>query len=320
MDEIGKRSIKKVFRFVGSYFKVLWNLLLNHYDACYLAITCHGIGFLKDAPFVFLCKLFNRNIIIHQHNKGMANDVNKWPYRWLLPLAYRNVTVILLSWKLYPDIEKIVKREHVVICPNGIPDLKYMPQKRHNSIPHLLFLSNLIESKGVIDLLDACKILRNKGYKFICNFVGGETKNIDARNFKKEVSKRNLNNEVFYIGKKYGIDKDKIFSESDIFIFPTYYENECFPLVLLEAMRQSLPVVTTNEGGIADIVENGETGLLSEKHSPHDLADKIMQLFDNPEKTLLMGEKGRKYFMERFTIEEFEQTIKSCINTICNDK
>lgn len=89
---------------------------------CYLAITCHVLGFLKDAPFVQLCKLFGRKVVIHQHNKGMSGCIERWPYRWLIPYIYKRTRVILLSWYLYPDIEKAVRREQVVICPNGIPE------------------------------------------------------------------------------------------------------------------------------------------------------------------------------------------------------
>ena len=124
MDEIGKGGIKKLLRFIGSYLSLLWKLLTRRYDLCYLAITCHGVGFLKDAPFVLLCKLFGRKVLIHQHNKGMSGCVERWPYRWLLPLVYRNTRVMLLSWYLYPDIERVVKREQVVICPNGVPPLQ----------------------------------------------------------------------------------------------------------------------------------------------------------------------------------------------------
>ena len=72
LDEIGKRSPMKIFRFVHAYWQVFYKLLLHRYDMCYLAITCHGIGFLKDAPFVLLCKSLGRNVVIHQHNKGMS--------------------------------------------------------------------------------------------------------------------------------------------------------------------------------------------------------------------------------------------------------
>ena len=75
MDEIGKGGVKKLLRFVGSFFVLFYKLLVHRYALCYLAITCHGVGFLKDAPFVLLCKLFGRRIVIHQHNKGMRKCI-----------------------------------------------------------------------------------------------------------------------------------------------------------------------------------------------------------------------------------------------------
>ena len=314
MEEIGRHSIKKIFRFINSYFTVMLYLMTRHYDACYLAITCHGIGFFKYSPFVLLCKLFGRKVIIHQHNKGMAKDINRWPFRWLLPSVYRNTAVILLSWKLYPDIEKVVKRGQVMICPNGISDIDIAPQKHPNTIPHLLFLSNLMESKGVMDLLDACKILKEKGYNFICNFVGGETKEIDTHRFQEEIQIRELDDVVFYLGSKYGQEKYDIFSESDMLVSPTY--NDCFPLVLLEAMRQNLAVITTDEGATTDIVSDGVTGLIAKKRCPEDLADKIGLLLDNPVIMVKMGQEGRKCFLRNFTLKNYEERMRKLISNI----
>ena len=112
--------IRKLWRFGGALLATLWHLLVFRPETCYLTITCHGIPFLKDAPFVLLCKLFRCRIILHQHNKGMKNYATKPIYRLLLSLVYRNATVVLLSWRLYDDISAIVQREQVRICPNGI--------------------------------------------------------------------------------------------------------------------------------------------------------------------------------------------------------
>lgn len=114
------RVIRKLFRFGGAWLRTLWQLIFFRPHTCYLTLTCHGIPFLKDAPFVLLCKLFRRKIIIHQHNKGMSTCADKFPYKFLLPLVYKNATVILLSERLYQDISGIVHREQVKICPNGI--------------------------------------------------------------------------------------------------------------------------------------------------------------------------------------------------------
>ena len=318
VEEIGKQSLmlyaKKVLRFIGIYISTLWKLTIHKYDLCYLAITCHGEGFLKDAPFVLLCKLFGRKVVIHQHNKGMAKDVRRPVYRWLLPLVYKNAKVILLSWHLYPDIEKVVKREDVMICPNGIkPTVDPDFQRTSNKIPHILFLSNLLIDKGVLVLLDALKILKDKGYSFVCDFVGSETKDIDAARFAKEVEERELNSLAIYHGRKYGEEKDAYFKQADIFVFPTYYHNECFPLVILEAMEQGLPVISTNEGGIPDIIDNGNYGYTVEKNNPIDLASAIERLLKEPELRNSMREAGRRRFEEKFTEEVFEKKMRECL-------
>lgn len=308
MDEIGKKNPIKIWRLFSALFLTFWKLLVHRYDLCYLAITCHGTGFLKDSPFVLICKLFQKKIVIHQHNKGMANDVDKWPYRWLLPLCYKNAKVVLLSWRLYPDIEKIVPRENVLICPNGIPGTKNVnATKPDNNIPRLLFLSNLLIEKGILDLLTALEILKSEGYSFICDVVGAETVEINAKIFNAEIKKRGLNECVFYKGRQYGQEKSEELRIANIFVFPSC--NEAFPLVNLEAMENKLPIVTTDEGGITDVVKDKVNGLIAEKHDPRSLAKCIKILLDNPVLRKKMGENGYKIFCEQFTIEVFENKM-----------
>lgn len=319
IDEIGKYNPIKIWRLFVAFFNLTWKLTIKHYDLCYLAITCHGIGFLKDAPFVLLCKLFRRQVVIHQHNKGMSKDVERWLYRWLLPLTYKNVKVILLSQRLYPDIEKVVPKENVYICPNGIPEVGNKYKETNNEIPHLLFLSNLMESKGVIVLLDALKLLMGNGLSFICDFVGGETKEMDSVLFEKEVDKRDIHQMVSYKGQKFAKGKWKCFSDADVFVFPTFYHNECFPLVLLEAMQYGVPIVTTDEGGIPDIVKEGVNGLICEKKNPESLANCIEMLLTNNTFREECGRKGRELFENKYSLHTFECRMKEILGSCCNE-
>lgn len=319
MEEIDKRSwalyARKAVRFMGAYAKTLWLLASRRYDLCYLAITCHGVGFLKDAPFVLLCKLFGRKVVIHQHNKGMAKDVDRPIYRWLLPMVYRNTKVLLLSRRLYPDIEKVVKREQIMICPNGIIDMNINEPsaERHDDVPHILFLSNLIVSKGVLVLLDALKILKDRGCKFVCDFVGGETKELDGQRFAQEIETRGLDGIAVYHGRKYGKEKDTFLRMAEMFVFPTYYFNECFPLVILEAMMYGLPVITTDEGGIRDEVNDGINGFVVKPQDATALANAIQRILEDEKARKAMGTEGRRMFKERFTIECFENNIKGLL-------
>ena len=339
MDEIGKGGAEKLLRFAGSFFLLFYKLLLYRYDLCYLAITCHGMGFLKDAPFVLLCKLFGRKVVIHQHNKGMSGCIDRWPYRWLIPYIYKHARVILLSWYLYPDIEKAVKREQVVICPNGIretvsgersvlngTDIKSStqnPQQEQRDLTkpltahrspltvNLLFLSNLIPSKGVYVLLDACKMLMDRGVAFQCNFVGGESKEMDRRVFEQAVKERGLVDCVTYHGPKYGEDKERYFQMADVFVQPTY--EDCFPLTILEAMQHGLPVVSTDEGAVPDMVADGENGFVCRRKDVEGLAMALERLLLDEALRHRMGAEGYRIYQEKFTLQCFERRFVECL-------
>lgn len=318
MDEIRKMNPMKLFRFIGSYFRVWGRLMTRRYDACYLATTCQGIGFLKDAPFVLLCKLFRRKVIIHQHNKGMSKDVDRWPYRWFMPKVYRHAEVVLLSWRLYPDVRKVVRKEQVWICPNGIPEtmLSGHSVRSTNAVPRLFFLSNLLVSKGVIVLLDACQKLRENGNVFVCDFVGGETPEMNRGQFVEEVRSRGLEGVVFYHGSRYGAEKEAFFRQADIFVQPTF--EDCFPLTLVEAMQHGLPIVSTDEGAIPDMVVDGENGFVVERTRVEPLVKALEKLLNDCELRKQMGENGRCRYKERYTLKAFEKKLQEILSGILN--
>lgn len=78
-------------------------------------------------------------------------------------------------------------------------------------------------------------------------------------------------------------------------------------------MEYALPVISTNEGGIPDVVINGQTGYTVEKNDPVALADALEGLFRNPELGIQMGKSGRKRFEEMFTEETFEKNMRECL-------
>lgn len=317
---VGKVNVKKILRLLGTYWEVLTTVIKEKPDLCYFTATCSGWGIIRDAVMVGILKLCHRKIVLHLHNKGVKNLRGNKIADFFYRIMFKNVKVILLSERLYDDVSQFVKREDVYICPNGIPDTtggdKEPMAERHNKIPHLLFLSNLLESKGVIVLLDALKILKDKGYSFVCDFVGAETKEIDAERFQNEVEARGLNKLAVYDGRKYGEEKEKFFNIADVFVFPTYYSGETFGLVNLEAMEHKIPIVATNVGGIPDVVKNGKNGLISEQKNPISLADCIAELLDDKTLREKMGEDGYKKYKENFTVKAFEKRMKTCLSDI----
>lgn len=321
LDEIGKNPIKKASRYLLIILRVLKQLMFNRPDLCYFAITVKGIGFIKDATIALFIKLFRVKLVYHMHNKGVSSGDNRKYKDILYKMVFKNSKVILLSEYLYEDIHKYTLWKNVIICPNGISDVEYKTLKRvstENKPAKLLFLSNLIESKGVFVLLEACRILKDKGIDFECTFVGGEG-DISSNTFYKKTRELNLIDQVVYIGKKYGEEKNQIFSESDIFVFPTFYHNETFGLVNLEAMQHYLPVVSTFEGGIPSVVDDGVTGYLVPGRDIEVLADKLEYLILNPLTRIRMGIAGRKKYEEKFTLPIFENRIVDILNNELNN-
>jgi len=147
-----------------------------------------------------------------------------------------------------------------------------------------------------------------KNIDFTSTFIGGEG-DINAASFNIKVKELGLSDKVNYLGRKYGDEKNKYFMKADIFVFPTFYHNETFGLVNLEAMQFSLPIISTFEGGIPDVVQNGITGFLVKKRDARELAEKIAILIEDTDLRITMGERGRERFKEHFTLLNFEQTF-----------
>ena len=316
VGSVGKFDFSKVWMSFLVCFKILHIMLTKKINLCYFTATLgEGPGVVQNVLIIFLLKIFNKKIILHFHNKGCKRAVQKSKiYHYAYKYMFHQVKVILLSDLLYSDVEDYVKWEDVYICPNGIPveggwkkdDARCLKddEKRRT---RLLFLSNLIVSKGVLVLLDALKMLKEKGYDFVCDFVGGETKEIDAKRFDNEVAARGLQGIAQYLGKKYGEEKDEVYRKADIFVFPTH--NETFGLVLLEAMQYGVPVISTNEGGVPDIVKHGENGFLCPKKDASSLAIHIEKLLVDKGLRERMGKRGMQMFNEQFTLEVFEKNM-----------
>ena len=213
-----------------------------------------------------------------------------------------------------------VPPSRVGFCGNGLPALscdeekrvsdkirqKYADQTNHPL--HLLYLSNMMEEKGVWTLVEACKILKNKGVDFKCTFVGG-WKDISEDLFRQKINSMGLDADVIAVGPKYNQDKEQYWLDADVFVFPSYYHNECFPLVLLEAMQHALPCISTKEGAIPDIIDDGETGFVVDAKNPGYLAVKIEELATDKDKRLSMGIEGYRKFNKQYSLKVFENRI-----------
>lgn len=312
LNDIGKGGITKLINFIKKTNSIRRTVKEFKPDLCYVTPNAKGGAFYKDFIIVQLLKILGCKILVHYHNKGVSTRQNHFIDNILYKIFFKNIKVILLAKSLYPDFQKYVSQSHLYICPNGIPQSPSLNTPQNKSL-NILFLSNMMEEKGVWTLLEACKILRQKNLSFTCHFVG-KWSDISEAEFKKKIFSNQMEQHVFSHGAQYGKDKEKFWQACDLFVFPTYYHNESFPMVLLEAMQQKKACISTDEGGIPEIIIQNETGYIIPKKSPQELANKLEYLIKHPDICHTMGEKGFQRYKQLFTLEAFEKRLTTILS------
>ena len=309
LNDIGKFKFSKIIRFRSLISRIKQEIRDFQPDLIYITPNSSGNAFYKDWITVQILKRTKIPVVAHFHNKGVSRNATNWLKTNLYHRFFRSLNVILLSQRLLPDIKRFVDPQRVYICHNGLPDMSNTTDRlqRVSEPCHILFLSNLLIDKGILILLDALELLNKQGYDFICDIVGGETAEIDKTRLIDEIAARSLDNKVVYHGPVYGDTKTAFLKETDIFVFPTL--NEAFGLVCLEAMQNSLPVVTSAEGGIPDIVIDGYNGFICNPLDCKTIAEKIAILLSDSVKRTEMGENGRRLYEKNFTDVIFESNL-----------
>ncbi|MDR0606119.1 MAG: glycosyltransferase [Bacteroidales bacterium] len=311
-DDLGVISIRKLWLIIKYNVILLLKLLKNNYDLVYFTIVPCGISFYRDLLMVALIKIFPVKLVYHLHGKGIKDHYKK--QKRIYDFAYKNVDVIVLANALKGDVFFLKNEPYTVNNGIEVRQKSFEIKQEERDITGLLYLSNFVKTKGVLDLLEATIILKNKGLKFHLQLIGQYRGELTESFFKEYINKNDLQNYVEIVGPVFGDEKDCYFANNDIFIFPTY--NEAFSLVLLEAMQFGLPCISTYTGGIPEIIENNITGFLVEQRDIEDIANKLEILINDKELRIQMGEAGRKRFYERFTLELFEKNLANTFHKI----
>ncbi len=315
--DIGSINLRKFIR-LASYLYRMRNLIHSFKpDLIYFVPALTGLSFLRDCLFVLVFRQSCSATIFHLHGHGIRKACNSRFNHTIYKWFFKNAFIIMLSPALKRDLDQIDTFKEIFFLPNGITDSfgeKIAKSSGQRGQLKLLFLSNLIESKGLIVLLKACKILKERSLSFSLQIAGNPSKSITKARLKMLVTNFGLDEYIVYLGPKYGQEKNRLLMESDILVFPTL--RDAFPLVVLEAMSAGLPVVSTREGAIPEIVDDGVTGFIVKKGDEKELASKLEELISHPELIDSMGKAGRKKYEKKYTLDCFYKNLDNIIKSI----
>ena len=183
-------------------------------------------------------------------------------------------------------------RRKISVLGNYLPKPLPTPSHKKPTQTYIAFLGRLSSEKGLPVLIKAMALNRELTLKIAG--VGPDAQHLD-----KMVEDLKIPN-VQFVGSLSGEGKWDFLRNAICTVMPSVcYES--FPLVALESMAVGTPVIASNLGGLPYIIEDGKTGLLFSPGDHLDLASRISELVNDPERTRMMGEECVQTINEKYT-------------------
>jgi glycosyltransferase involved in cell wall biosynthesis len=235
-------------------------------------------------------------------------------------------------WHLVPDARnKILLNYHGVAVDRFVPNHTSRPG--HPERFTVVSCGSLYPRKGFPYLLEACRLLRDRGCPVECVIVGEGPMRTELQRF---IDRHALGEQITLVGAVSPRNVMQYYRRADVFVLacitaclgwrdilsdpllglevgpaiPFRPWMDGIPNVLLEAMAMEVPVVSTRVGGIPELIESGQTGILVPEKNPEALATAIEQLLRDPVRRVAQGRRGREVVCQRF---DRAQTIQQLV-------
>ncbi|KAB1066523.1 glycosyltransferase family 4 protein [Tamlana haliotis] len=313
-ESLGKFSLRKMFFYlklnVFSY-KIFSNKII------YITPGQTFFGILKYANFILISKLLGRELIMHIHGNYVGKE-----YRLLKGLKKRifkrlfsqTTKGIVLSESLSGNMSPFIREDQIFVLYNFVEDYLFLEERvvlpsENNNYPKVIFLSNLMEEKGILDLLESFKILEDQGVKFEAKIAG----HIDANNRNKIDEYFKTLKNVTFCGVVSGEAKKELLIWGNVFVLPTYYEMEGQPISILEAMATGNLILTTNHSGIPDIFKDSVNGFYVEKKNPNSIASIVGMISQNSDNFLSIRKHNVAMARQSYRVDNFISNLVKII-------
>ena len=261
-----------------------------------------GSSFKRKRILVEIASTFKKRSILHLHSGAFYDfymNSSERQKQVIRNTFYKADKVIVLAdeWRetlanMFDEtiLGKIVVLHNAVTLPeNPSPDY---------SNTQMIFLGNLSREKGVYDMLESIKLLKEKicDYFPVLHVCGGGT----ADNYVTRCIELGISDCVIFHGWINPQQKDELLRKCSVFLLPSYHEG--LPMSMLEAMSYGLAVIVSEVGGIPSVVHNMDNGLLVQPGDIKCLTDAINMLLSNQEIKRRLGENALRSIRDGFDI------------------
>lgn len=208
----------------------------------------------------------------------------------------------------------LVSKDKTYILNSEGVDMEHfcqMEKSQEDGRFHFLLFSRLIKEKGIREYAEAAKKLKAKYPNMVFSLLGKIDVGTNGNISSEEIDGWVKDGIIDYKG--YSLEVRQYIADSDCVVLPSYYR-EGIPRCLMEAMSMKKPIITTNNVGCIELIEDGVNGYMCEPRSVDELMNKMEQLYLlNQEQRTAMGEAGRNIikqkFDEKIIISDYENRI-----------
>jgi glycosyltransferase involved in cell wall biosynthesis len=289
--DIGSISTDKIVSFIESILVIFWNairfIMRSPPDIVHVH-TSHRFSFYRAGFYaLFAAHIWNRPVVLHIHGSSFDAFVST---ESTLVQSYQSAIfdaadeIIVLSEYWRETLSPHTDEEKLTVIPNAVDVDDYTPLF-DGDVPHIVFISNITENKGITELVTAVNNLARSDHEFRISVAGkGPLSN------RAETLATDYDN-VRYLGYISEAKKQELLSKTSIFVLPSYAEG--LPIAMLEAMAGGNAIVSTTVGSIPEVIDE-ENGVLVEPGNADQLADTLAELIANTERTSMMGQANRE--------------------------
>ena len=207
------------------------------------------------------------------------------------------------EWALTKSDWNLGEKVHVVHC--GIDTTAFQPTEKPNRPTgeslQIVQVGTLHEVKGQSILLEACRILSDRGVQPECHFIGDGPDREMLEGLSDQLGVRSM---VHFHGYCTPLEVRQSLSNADLLVCPSIESSdgrrEGIPVVLMEAMASGVPVVASSLSGIPELVDDGVEGLLFRPGDSRELADAVEFIANSPEKSAQFASAGRLKILKEF--------------------
>jgi glycosyltransferase involved in cell wall biosynthesis len=307
----------KFFRLLATWGRLARNLRRVRPDLAVVFTSATLVGLAAESVVVALCRLSGVPYVLYLHS-----DVHRripgapFPLRPVLAAVFRSAVACLVVGRTFRDELASQRTGRVFVLPNCVdgPAGTNGAGRPEGDPVKVLFLSNIEESKGIMTLLRAVPLVLAEEPRVMFSVAGPWRSRSIRREVEKFLAGNGLGGSVALAGEVYRDRKSEIMAGHDIFVLPS--RREAQSLAVLEAMRASLPVISTDVGAMSEAVVDGVTGLLVSPDEPEALARRILELVRNVPMRAAMGLAGRRRYEQEFTPAVYERNVREILAQI----